>query len=70
MISSRSRNVWVTETELLLQTRFRVSGLVKLLENLLPAGLSSIPYSWTTDMTIASRNFFHRDNGQLELALK
>ena len=57
MISVRSKNVWVTEDELISQTRFRVSGLVAVLHHLLPVGLTSIPYSFPADLTSIHRRF-------------
>jgi hypothetical protein len=70
MISVRSKNVWVTEDELISQTRFRVSGLVAVLHHLLPVGLTSIPYSFPADLTSIHRRFRQVSSEQLELALK
>jgi len=68
--SARSRNVWVTEDELISQTRYRVSGLVAVLHHLLPGGLASIPYSFPADVRSIHSRFPQVSNEQLELALK
>jgi hypothetical protein len=69
MISVRSRNVWVTEDELISQTRFRISGLVAVLNHILSGGLASIPYSFP-DVTSIHRRLRCVSSEQLELELK
>jgi hypothetical protein len=69
-ISARSRNVWVSEDDLTYQSRLRISGLVSVLQQLLPGGLASIPYSSLCDLTAIQHRFHDVNTRQLELALK
>jgi hypothetical protein len=70
MISVRSRNVWLTEDELVSQTRYRISGLVGALHHVSPGGLASIPYSSQAEVAVIHRRFRHVSSEQLDLALK
>jgi len=69
-ISARSMNVWVSENDLLSQTRFRISGLVGVLQRILPDGLASIPYSSEVDLAAIQHRFRGATAQQLEFALK
>ena len=70
MLSSRTKNIWVAEHDLLNRTRFRVSGLVDLLERSLPGGLQEIAYSSPIDLDFMRNRFMSTHGKQIELALK
>ncbi|SRR6266498_1933034 len=69
-LGSRTRNIWVKQEDLIDQRRFRISGLVKLLNNIFPGGLAAIPYTSTADLNDIRGRFERDDQRQLELALK
>jgi hypothetical protein len=69
-LSVRTKNVWLTEQEMLSPQRYRLSGLVELLNEAYPGGLAAIAYSYGTDLG-PLRGFFEQDDSrQLEFALK
>jgi hypothetical protein len=70
MFSSRTKNIWVSERDLMSQRRFRVSGLVTLLDSLFPGGLSAIPYSSPVDLHFMRDRFVDTSGKQIEFALK
>jgi hypothetical protein len=71
LLSSRTRNIWISEEELTHPKQFKVSGLVTLLDQALPGGIRSIPFSSATDMDQWRQHFERRnDAGQLQFALK
>jgi hypothetical protein len=49
-LRSRSLNVLVSYSDLIVPQVRRVSGLVKVLDDALPHGLKGIPYSWPSDL--------------------
>lgn len=49
-LHGRTLNILLSQNDLLTQKKERVSGLVQLLNNTLPGGLKSIPYSWSQDL--------------------
>jgi len=70
LLSARTRNVWVSEDELIHPTRYRLSNLVKLLDQVTPGGIRTIPFSSAIDMS-SWRNYFEpQDDEQLKFALK
>lgn len=70
LLSSRTRNVWVPEEELIHPSRYRLSGLVKLLDQLTPGGLRNIPFSSATNMSGWRSYFEPQDDRQLRFVLK
>jgi hypothetical protein len=70
MFGRRTKNVLVAEADLLHGQRFRVSGLVKLLDSIVPDGLRGLPFSSTTDLGSLRKQFEHLQDFQLEFALK
>jgi 8-oxo-dGTP pyrophosphatase MutT (NUDIX family) len=69
-LSLRSKNVWVTQEELIEPGKFRVSGLAKLLDQVVPGGLAAIPYSSETDLGPLRERFEGSDGRQLSFVLK
>lgn len=51
-LSDRTMNVWVPQNDLLKQNRFRLSGLVRFLDEIFPGGLSRVPYSFDEEVII------------------
>jgi hypothetical protein len=70
MLGSRTKNVWISQCELLRPTRFRVSQLVGFLDRVSSGGLEAIPYSSPTDLGIMRERFERLGREQLEFALK
>ena len=70
VFSPRTRNVLVSETDLLEGRRFRVSGLIGLLNNNFPGGLRAIPYTSSDDLGRWRERFENPHGSQLEFALK
>jgi 8-oxo-dGTP pyrophosphatase MutT (NUDIX family) len=69
-LSTRTRNVWVSESEMLAPQKYRLSGLVGLLHGVLPGGLRNIPFSSATDLSPWMSYLERADYMQLEFALK
>jgi NUDIX domain-containing protein len=70
MLGSRSKNLWVSQHELVQPRRYRVSGLVKFLNQALPGGLEAIPYSSPTDLGFMRERFERTEGKQIEFALR
>jgi hypothetical protein len=68
-LSDRTRNIWVSEQDLLLGRRFRVSGLVRFLMSNITGGLQSIPYSSTVDLYFMQDRITQVNSRQMMLAL-
>src|SRR5262249_27251097 len=66
MLGSRSKNIWVSQYDLLLQARFRVSGLVRCLDESYPGGLDRIPYSSGIDLAFMRDRIERLNSKQLE----
>jgi len=67
---SRTRNMLFRQREALGPSGYNVSGLVQLLDEMLPGGLESIPYSWSEDLGTAVRGSGLLQVDQRELPLK
>jgi hypothetical protein len=70
LLSSRTRNVWVPEEELMAPNRYRLSNLVQLLNQIVPGGVRNIPFSSATNMSGWRSYFEPKDDAQLRFALK
>lgn len=70
LLSSRTRNVWVSEEELAHPGKYRLSSLVKLLDRVVPGGIRNIPFSSATNMSDWRSYFEPQDDIQLKFALK
>lgn len=70
MLSSRTKNIWVSEHDLLTPGQFRVSGLVRLLHSIYPGGLSAIPYSSPVDLHFMRDRFERRSGEQIAFDLE
>lgn len=69
-LRGRTLNLMLSERELFEQKKYRVSGLVRLLDDALPGGLSLIPLSWPEDLGEAARASGIFSDLQLELSLE
>lgn len=69
-LGTRTRNALVSQKDLLTQRKYRVTGLVNVLNDTLPGGLQLIPYSWPDDVGDALRDARLSWQHQQELALK
>lgn len=69
-LSWRSKNVWVSEDELIDPQQYRLSGLVRVLSTIVPAGLKGIDYSSECDLRLLETRFTHSDLKQLSFAFK
>lgn len=49
-LHGRTLNIMLRENDLLVQRKYKISALVRLLDRTLPGGLKSIPYSWSADL--------------------
>lgn len=68
-LSERTKNIWVAESDLLIPRRYRVSGLVKLLEATIPGGLQALPYSSAIDLDFMRDRILNFSSKQIGLAL-
>ena len=69
-LRTRTLNTLVSQRDLLAQRKYRISGLVNVLNDTLPGGLRSIPYSWPEDVGGTLRDAGLLWQHQQELALK
>jgi len=70
MFNRRTKNVLISEVDLLNGRRFRVSGLVNLLDKIFPGGLRAISYTSSIDLGTWRDRFQNLHGSQLEFALK
>jgi hypothetical protein len=72
MLGAKSKNVWVSQYDLLQSGRYRIAQLVYLLDRTYPGGLDKIPYSSSINLNfpVQSRDFGALYSNQLEFALK
>jgi len=70
LLSDRSKNIWISENELIRAEKYRMSGLVEVLNSAKSGGLEDIPYSSGTDLSSLRSYFEENDGKQLEFALK
>jgi hypothetical protein len=70
MLGMRTKNLWVAQQELVQPHRYRVSGLVKFLNQAFPGGLQNISYSSPTDLAFMRERFERLEGKQIEFALK
>jgi len=69
-LGSRTRNIWISEYDLLHSEKYRISTWVQLLDRNLVNGLEGIGYSFVSDLRSFTHYFKTRDSSQLEFALK
>jgi len=70
LLSLRTKNIWVSQQELLRPNKYRLSGLVAFLNGAVHGGLDEIPYSSPVDMRSFQHCFDYANGRQLEFALK
>jgi hypothetical protein len=68
-LSSRSKNIWVPETEFLTTKNFHLSDLARFFAAVVPGGLESIPLSSTDDLS-SLRPYFERRDNQPQFAFR
>lgn len=70
LLSSRTKNIWISEQQMLEPSKYKLSDLVSLLDQSVPSGLHGIPFSSAIDLHLLRPHFDYGDGKQLMFALK
>ncbi|QGZ93203.1 NUDIX domain-containing protein [Terricaulis silvestris] len=68
-MTSRSPNILLSEQEMLGSKRYKISGLVELLDRSYPGGLHSLPLSWESNLGRDVADLYRAQRAQLQFDL-